>query len=581
MAVGSAVRGLRPRRNPFNLSHDIRLTCRFGELIPILIEDAIPGDTWRLGLEKIVRFLPMAKPIMHRVKVQAHYFFIPYRLLWKHWETFYTGGQSGNATPQIPKVWNPDAAIQLAPPNSSSGTDLHSLWDYFGFPVVNFLQDSSPKMPVCFPWRAYHRIWWEYYRDQDLQRFDTDWATPGAIFGSNVIDSDFDMDWWSGFVNLENEERVPYQWDSIKMANLRFRNWHKDYFTASRPWQQRGDAPALPVQGHLPIFGGLSGMPGVGLPLTMISDQAPALGYNVISYTGANNVNQGQIQRQIIGGIDPNNMASGTLNSWYADANYSTTFDVADLRLAFQIQKWMERNARGGVRYNEAIRAHFGESPRDDRLQRAEYIGGVTSWVEVSEVLQTSETGGTPQGEMAGHGLDYGGERVGSYKVLEPGIIIGILSIMPDQAYENGIDRNWTKETRFDYYFPEFANLSEQAIERGEIFWTGTQADKELWGFIPRYDEYRHRTSKSVSEMRVNLRPFQTSLADWHLGRDFQSSPNLNSQFISMEQAASRLNRVFHYSDPEARNILIDCHHHITAIRPMPHIAEPGLIDHH
>lgn len=328
------------------------------------------------------------------------------------------------------------------------------------------------------------------------------------------------------------------------------RCWMKDYFASALPWQQRGIAPALPISGIT------SAVWTEGGP-----DNNVYMRHNITTHQA-----------------DANTVA--TLNANVIDFGDAATFNVADLRLAFQIQKWMERNARAGARYTESLKAHFGVSNGDDRLQRPEYIGGVKFPVTISEVLQTSQTttgvGGSPQGNLAGKGLTAGAGNGGTYKATEHGWIIGIFSIMPVPMYQQGIDRQFLRRSRYDYYTPEFANLSEQAIERAEIFASGVEAEnRTVFGYQGRYDEMRTKRN-----MVTGL--FRTGLNHWHLGRTFASAPSLNATFLEMDATtgagANPYKRIF--AVPSEPGFIIHLSNVIKAVRPMPIQSEPGLIDH-
>lgn len=385
--------------------------------------------------------------------------------------------------------------------------DKDLLWDYFAMPMV---ADMAEPYPLAFPRTAYNLIYNEFYRDE------------------NNIDE----------VLLTNE-------------HLLNRGWTKDYFTSALPWQQRGTAGALPITGttsavwpetKFDVASGLSVVQTYGLSgdPRFFSDSA-----------------QGSANLR------------GALNSNTVDLSSASTFDVADLRLAFQVQKWQERNARGGVRYVEFLKAHFGENPRDDRLQRPEYIGGYKSPVIVSEVLQTSETGTTPQGNLAGHALGVGQGFCGKVHVQEFGLIMGIMSIMPKPVYSSqGIQRQWLRKTPFEFPFPEFCNLSEQAIKNTELYSTNVELDNEtIFGYQGRYDELRVKQNMIVGEMR-------DTYDYWHIARKFASAPELDSTFINC------VPRKDIFADSADPGFLVNWGNLITAYRPIPVLAEPGLIDH-
>ena len=491
-----------------------------GQLVPIMCDEVVPGDVFKIGNQAVVRFQPLIAPIMHEVNVFVHYFFVPYRILWKDWETFITGGVDGNDTSAVLPKWAP-----------STTPGVGSLWDYLGFPLVL----PTGRYPLAFPMRAYFSIWNEYYRDETLQ------------------------------TKLDIDVPDNLTWN----PDLKNRCWEKDYFTSALPWQQRGTAPSLPISGTTSAvfdFG-----PG---NLAVFPLKFPNNGTATTVYA-ENDVSGKIVNMKIYNpvGAGPVNPLLTTLSneslSNTVDLSSATTFDVADLRLVFQIQKWMERNARGGARYTEFLRSHFAVSPRDDRLQRPEYIGGSKSPVIISEVLQTSEpTASSPQANMAGHGISVNQSFCANYRATEYGLIMGIMSIMPRSAYSQGIDRQWLRQTKYDFYFPEFANLSEQAIERCEIYAsTSESGNKTLFGYQGRYDELRFKRNQVCGLMR-------TSLNYWHLGREFASPPLLNSSFVECNPSK----RIFAVQDEPG--LIVNFGNLIKAIRPMPVQSNPGLLDH-
>ena len=486
--VFKRVAGLHPGMSVFDLSYTKLFTCDMGKLIPVMCDEVVPGDIFKIGNQSVIRMQPLVAPVLHEINAYVHYFFVPYRLLWDGWETFITGGADGADASTLP-LWSPSVA-----------PDVGSLWDYFGFPVG--VVPTATSAPISFPLTAYNMIFNEYYRDETIQ--------PPALLTSET---------------------------------LKPRNWEKDYFTSSLPWQQRGVAPALPISGI-----GHATWPAVytsGTP------------FNLEAVYGT-----GMWQPH-------NSQTKSFLETNSIDLSTATTFNVADLRLAFQIQKWMERNARAGARYTESLQAHFGVSPRDERLQRPEYIGGSKSPVIVSEVLQTSSTDGTsPQGNMAGHGVSASSTFCGKYRATEHGLIIGILSIMPRTMYQQGMDRQWLRRSRYDFYFPEFANLSEQAILNCELYATANEAtNKAIFGYQGRYDEMRTKRNMVCGQMR-------STFDYWHLGRIFSTAPALNSTFLLCVPDK----RIF--AAPSEPGFIVQFANLIKAWRPMPIQSDPGLIDH-
>lgn len=509
MSIYKHTGGHSPARSMFNLSYSKMLTMDMGQLIPVICDEAVPGDIWQIGSEAVIRMQPLVAPVMHEINVYLHLYFVPYRLLWPKndaetdgWEIFITGGQTGDLEPVQP-VWHPTANSEMA---------LNSLWDYLGFPTGLAAASMQGPFPTDYPRRAYNLIWNEFYRDENLQ-------TKRALSDTTIA----------------------------------YRAWDKDYFTSALPWQQRGTVPALPVTGT--------------------SKAVWPNGDFVNSPTGI--AQQGFRSEAGLNKTFNAGSAQGILNAraFFADntidLSSATTFDVADLRQVVQIQKWMERSARGGVRYTEFLRSMFGVSPRDDRLQRPEYFGGSKSPVIVSEVLQTSSTDATtPQANMAGHGISVQHQYAGKYHCQEYGLVMGLLSILPKPMYQQGINRQWLRPTRYDYYFREFANLSEQAIERAEIYYGTSEADnKTLFGFQGRYNEMRQKDNMVVGEMR-------STFDYWHLGREFSSAPALNETFITC------VPRKDIFAVPSVPGFLINWGNRIKALRPMPVEPVPGLMDH-
>lgn len=408
-----------------------------------------------------------------------------------------------------------DEAANPPPRWNPASTAVGSLWDYFGFPTGVV---PNGALPLRFPLSAYNEIWNEYYRDENLM--------PEVALDQETV---------------------------LK------RCWAKDYFASALPWQQRGIAPALPIS---------------GITSAEWSSDHFVLGAPPFPIGVNGNVSHGNIYANNAEAI--NNLQT-FLNTNRVDLSSATTFNVSDLRLAFQIQKWMERNARAGARYTESLKAHFGVSNGDDRLQRPEYIGGVKFPVIVSEVVQTSSTvAGSPQGKLAGKGLTAGGSPAGKYKATEHGWIIGMFSILPVAMYQQGIDRQYLRRSRFDYYTPEFANLSEQAIERAEIYASGVEAEnRTIFGYQGRFDELRTKRNQVCGL-------FRTDFNYWHLGRIFSAAPNLNSTFLQMDAttggAANPYKRIF--AVPSEPGFIIHLSNVIKAIRPLPIQSEPGMIDH-
>lgn len=489
---------LRPPMSMFDLSYEKKFTCDMGQLIPVMCDEVVPGDFFKIGNQSIIRFQPLVAPLLHEVNQYVHYFFVPYRILWDDWEDFISGGVDGDDVSVLP-TWNPTVTTE------------GSLWDYLGFPT-NIVPNGA--LPIDFPRRAYNLVYNEYYRDETL---------------------------------------IPEE--ALTQETILNRCWEKDYFTSSLPWQQRGTAPALPISGTTSAVWAAS---------VFANDAGAASSVNVRNNIADNHFISTTPQVRT-------NMQSA-FNNNTVDLSTASTFDIADLRLAFQIQKWLERNARAGSRYTTFLQAHFSVSPRDERLQRPEYIGGTKAPVIFSEVLQTSSTDATtPQGNLAGHGIAVSNSFAGKYHTKEFGLIIGIMSVMPRTAYQQGIDRQWLRRTKYDFYFPEFSNLSEQAIENAEICAKDADATHNtgIFGYQGRYDEMRIKRNMVCSELR-------TTYDYWHLSRQFNPAtpPTLNANFLKCVPRKDVL------AVPSEPAMIVSFGNLIKAFRPMPLSAEPGLVDH-
>lgn len=513
-----------PGRSVFDLSYGKIFNCDMGKLIPVLHDEMVPGDIFEISNEAVIRMQPLVAPVLHQIDVFVHYFFVPYRLLWDEWEQFITGGEDGQNSSSLPRV---RACGDNNNPNDGVNTvGKYTLWDYFGFPTQDDGNDGytqSSALPIDFPWRAYGKIFNEWYRAEEIQ-------DP---------------------VPETNDEDLGFELDIILPKPLN-RNWEKDYFTSALLSQQRGTPVALPVTGTIDLTWD-------DMFFTTNTIESVANNVKVDNFSG--------IDKMFTGASANTTSLKNFMNSGVAVPTL-TSVDVADLRLAMQIQRWMERNARAGARYVEFLQAHFGVSPNDSRLQRPEYIGGSKQPIVVSEVLQTSSTDATsPQGNLAGHGLSASGNFVGRYRAEEYGIVMGLMSIMPRPVYQNGVNRQWLRQSRYDFYHPEFANLSEQEIMLGELWFKGTTEDNDPFGFIGRYDEMRTKQDLVCADMR-------DTLDYWHISRQINSKPALNETFLKCEPRKD----IFAVQDEPG--FIVHFQNQIKAIRPLPIMSEPGRMDH-
>lgn len=499
-----------PNRSKFDLSYSKLFTADMGQLLPVMCDEVVPGDRFNIGNECVIRMQPLVAPVMHPIKAYVHYFFVPYRLLWDSWESFITGGKTGTDSPVLP-TWEPDPGVDNV---------VGSLWDMLGFPP---LVDPDGAYPLDFPRMAYNEIFNDYYRDENIQTL----------------------------VDLDN-------------TDILIRNWPKDYFSSALSSPQRGPTASVPLSGLV----NASMTNDLTIPLQFDTDGAgtlvPVVGtraaansiITLLETVGANGPDGAPRDFSVVLDKDDTsqvvNLASGNVL-------------VSDIQQAWQIQKWMVLNARCGYRYDEFLRGHFGVAPTDDTLDKPEYIGGSVQNLIVSEVLQTSETSaGSPQGNMSGHGISANSSFCGQYFAKEYGLIMGIMSIMPTPMYMNGINRQWLRRSKFDFYFPEFANIQEQAIQKAELWASDTAGDNvETFGYQGRYDEMRYKPNMICGLMR-------TDFEHYHLARDFGSEPALNESFIQCVPDK----RIFAVeSEP---GFIIHFGNKIEATRPMPFLNQPG-----
>lgn len=495
--------------NVFDLTHDVKMSTKMGRLTPIMCLEAVPGDKFNISCESLLRFAPLVAPVMHRMDVSMHYFFVPNRILWPNWEKFITNDPSAPAPPTI--------ACSIG-----AGDDEKSLAAYLGLPVIQNAMSVS-----ALPFAAYQCIWNEYYRDQNLINPVNYKLTDGA--------------------NIANAN---------DLRPLRTRAWEHDYFTSALPFAQKGGAVQVP-----------------GGPVVLDPNWNGSL--NVPHFQDdLGNTNIGEIGQ----GLDVNGVPNiQVANGGVADQD-STAYDpdgtligqgttVNDLRRSIRLQEWLEKMARGGSRYIEVIKSHFNVNGRDSRLQRPEYITGTKSPVVISEVLNTTgENAGLPQGNMAGHGVSVTTGKYGSYRADEHGYIIGIMSIMPKTAYQQGIPRHFSRTSPVDYYWPSFASIGEQEIAIKELYADAVNPDA-TFGYTPRYSEYKYMPSRVAGD-------FQTTLDFWHLGRIFGNEPALNQNFIEMH--ADNAERIFAVQGTEDN---LYCHvlNKVRAVRKMPRFGTPTI----
>lgn len=526
MKIFNQLAAKRPPSNKFDLTHEKKLSCNMGDLVPVMVQEVVPGDKFRGSSEVFLRMAPMLSPIMHRVNVYVHYFFVPNRLLWNEWELFITRGRNGQQAPIHPH-------IKLNNFTANAQTELGSLWDFMGGkPFVTPVVDN--RQVSLLPFRAYQKIWDDYYRDPTLTN---------PLFQPDVTGGAAILPLTGGELN-----------DATQISNtfaMRKRAWEKDYFTSAQPNAQRGADVQIPVEGlsvnYKPNSEVAAGVTSHG-DLMLNADKS-------ITYNGA-----------ATGPI------SGRIENIESIEGYGLT--VNELRTTLALQKWFEKNARAGYRYIEQILSHFGVQSSDARLQRAEYLGGGKVPVKISEVLSTFGVDASAEspnitGEMYGHGTSFGSTNTFKSRFEEHGFVIGIMSIIPRTNYQDGLPRILTMRDTWDkYYWPEFANLGEQEVKNHELYWDPADAvnNDAAFGYQSRYCEYKYGVSTVHGDMRETL-------DYWHMGRKFSVRPNLNAEFVE----ADPTHRIFNVTDESVQKIYCHILNKVDAIRPMPYFGVPSI----
>lgn len=513
------------RYSVFDLSHEHKLTGNMGYLYPCMLTEVMPGDRFRDTSDMVLRMMPLVAPMMHRVECFMHFFFVPTRLLWKDFGTFLTGGDKGDEVVEAPYMKNES--------NARFSQGVGSLGDYLGLPV-----GTASIRCSALPFRAYALIYNEFYRDQ------------------NVIDK-------VGFSDGNGE-------DTTTNTELLKRAWQRGYFENALPWAQKGETVDVPFAQNIPVY---AGDDPTRLRVAGSGDTAVNMGIIRGASTGTGST-AANVRYTADGATD-------NTTNLYAKLDAGDAVSINDLRLAFQVQRFLERNARGGSRYIEFLLSHFSVRSSDARLQRPEYIGGGKCPIVVGDVLQTSSSDETtPQGNMAGQGYAAMHAPGFRYRAEEFGYIVGLLSVMPKPTYQQGLSRLWSRFSRYDYPLPVFAHLGDQPIFQREIYWQAnnakstendngyTNANNAVFGYAPRYEEMRRIPSQVHGQ-------FRSTLQFWHLGRYFDESPTLSADFINCTPS----DRVFATQDGSDK-LVVQILHRMSVVRQLPKFGVPGLIDH-
>lgn len=515
----------------FDLSHGNKLTCNMGELIPILCEEVVPNDTFNLRAEVLIRLAPMIAPAFHSINAFVHWFFVPNRLLWNatkkdSWETFITAGKDGLQAPEVPNMI-------LSPSDAALG----NLGDYLGLNVSSASAGASAETRInILPLRAYQLIYNEYYRDPNLS--------------DDLFDEETD-----GYISLRGGELSKASREYLNLVSLRRRAWEHDYFTSCLPNPQRGAAVPIPVSiAATPEYRENQNLP-----------QTAAMKFRNIGPTPLQNSSSASFEADF--GDGSSLLAGNVLQQMSYVSGLDVSGTMQDLRTANRLQQFLENMMRGGHRYIETILSHFGVRGKDATLQRPQFLGGGMQPVQISEVAQTSasDPNVSPQGNLAGRAISIGADNGVRFHADEHGWIIGILSVMPRTGYFQGLHRKFSRFDRLDYFWPEFANLGEQAVLNKEVYNDPSDGlNDEVFGYIPRYAEYKYHNDEVHGD-------FKDSLVYWHLARKFDSRPALNETFVTSIPSE----RIFASTDTSVDKLWCNIYIHETAVRPMPYYGSP------
>ena len=534
-------------RSRFDRSASLKTSFNAGDVVPFFLEEVLPGDTFSVDTSKVVRMQTLLTPMMDNVYLDTYYFFVPNRLVWDHWKEFCGENTESAWIPQteytMPQITSP--AVE--------GWSVGTLADYFGIPTgVAGLSVSA------LPFRAYALIMNEWFRDQNLQDPLVVPTDDSTVAGVNT----------GTFVT-----------DVAKGGKPFIAAKYHDYFTSALPAPQKGPDVTIPVAqaGSYPvvalknvnnnslntcplIFGDFNGNSGVTDSRTYSSLNSPSA-----------QADTSLVWSHPYNGAVPSNLMA------VADGN-AVAATINQLRLAFQIQKFYERQARGGSRYTEVVRSFFGVTSPDARLQRPEYLGGNRVPININQIVQQSgtESSGTPQGTVVGQSLTTDKHSDFTKSFTEHGLIIGVMVARYDHTYQQGLNRLWSRKDKFDFYWPVFANIGEQAIKNKEIFAQGTDKDNEVFGYQEAWAEYRYKPNMVTGEMRS---AYAQSLDVWHLADDYSTLPSLSDSWIREDKA--NIDRVLAVTSAVSNQFFADIYVKNYCTRPMPMYSVPGLIDHH
>ena len=553
------------KRTKFDRSHVYKTTFNSGKLIPVFVDEVLPGDTTRMSVNYFARLATPIKPIMDNIYLDWFFFFVPNRLVWEHWQNFCFEQEDpdDNTDYVIPTV---------TATGNSDNAYVGSLWDYFGLPVNTSGNLSGIS---ALPFRGVYLIYNEWFRDENLQK-----SVKIQKGDTNEVLNSARSSEQPSWVFTSGTDIVP----GLACPP---RGKRHDYFTSALPWTQKGPGVSVGLAGTAklvdpkPVTGYFVSQANANLGAAQLSKDGGV--HDIFTGNGSLNYEGGgygvTIAGHAIKGSGLSQVACQSGSVWlskdsYADLDSSSIFTINSLRTAFQMQKFYERLARGGSRYTEVLRSFFGVVSPDARLQRPEFLGSFTKMVNVNPIAQTSATDNTsPQGNLSAYGVTAAKFHGFTKSFVEHGYIFGFVCARADLTYQQGINKMWLRSTVYDFYWPTFAHLGEQAIELREIYAQGSEADTTVFGYQERYAEYRYKPSQITGKFRSSV--VNGSLDKWHLSQFFNNAPTLNEEFIIENPPINRIIAVT--DEPE---FLLDIGFRYTTVRPMPMFGTPGLVDH-